>query len=147
MKRSGKFYYKNEKEVVKSLGLQPVPGSGSGWIHKEDGESETLLVQLKSTDADSYRVDMLDIKKLEYHADVSHKSPVFLIQFLKQNKIYALVDISNLDELFKAMVKKEKPNKIVENEIHTIEKDKIKSSQKSRTDFFKEQEERYVKRK
>lgn len=147
MKRSGKFYYKNEKEVVKSLGLQPVPGSGSGWIHKEDGESETLLVQLKSTVADSYRVDMLDIKKLEYHADVSHKSPVFLIQFLKQNKIYALVDISNLDELFKAMVKKEKPSKIIENDVHIIEKDKIKSSQKSRTEFFKEQEEKYVKRK
>lgn len=32
MKRSGKFYRKNEQEVMKSLGLNPTPNSGSGWI-------------------------------------------------------------------------------------------------------------------
>ena len=147
MKRSGKFYFKNEKEVLKSLGLKPVPGSGSGWVHKEDGESETLLVQLKSTDSGSYRINLLDLKKLEYHSTVSHKSPVFLIQFLQHNKIYALVDINNLDELFNAMVKEERPENIIKNEVHTIERGNVKSSKKARSSFFKEQEERYVKRK
>lgn len=147
MKRSGKYYFKNEKEVMKSLGLKPVPGSGSGWVHKEDGESETLLVQLKSTDANSYRIQMLDIKKLEYHAEVSHKSPVFLIQFLQQNKIYALVDVNNLDELFHSMVKEEKPKQIIENEVHEVKRSKVKSSKKARSSFFKEQEETYAKRK
>ena len=48
-----KFWFRNEKDVMKRLGLNSVPGSGSDWIHKEDGESDTVMVQLKSTEADS----------------------------------------------------------------------------------------------
>lgn len=32
MLRSGKFYRRNEAEVMKSLGLRPTKNSGSGWI-------------------------------------------------------------------------------------------------------------------
>lgn len=32
MKRSGKFYSKNEAEVMKALGLKPTKNSGSGWV-------------------------------------------------------------------------------------------------------------------
>ena len=32
MLRSGKFYRRNEVEVMKSLGLRPTKNSGSGWI-------------------------------------------------------------------------------------------------------------------
>ena len=64
-KRSGKFYFRNEKETLSKLGLKPAPGSGSGWIVKEDGENDIAMVQLKSTDSSSYRLDMLDMKKLE----------------------------------------------------------------------------------
>lgn len=32
MKRSGKFYRTNEKEVMQRLGLVPTINSGSGWI-------------------------------------------------------------------------------------------------------------------
>ena len=78
-KRKGKFYFRNEKETLESLGLKQVPGSGNGWIAKEDGENELALVQLKSTDANSYTIKQLDIQQLEYHADVSHKVTIFLI--------------------------------------------------------------------
>ena len=37
MKRSGKFYSKNEKETLKKLGLKPIAFSGAGWIDKEAG--------------------------------------------------------------------------------------------------------------
>lgn len=148
MKRSGKFYYRNEKETLKKLGLQPVPGSGSGWIHKEDGEDENVMVQLKSTDASSYRVDMLDIKKLEYHAQVSNKLPIFLIQFLQQDKIYALVNVEDLYKVSRLQSEpkqpKQKPLILVENE---PERKKIKSTKKSREEFFKERSEGYGKRK
>ena len=40
MKRSGKFYRKNEKEIMRSLGLKPVAGSGCGWLDKEDGQND-----------------------------------------------------------------------------------------------------------
>ena len=107
-KRSGKFYSQNEKRTLKALGLTPAPASGAGWVVKEDGENETLMVQLKSTDSLSYRINRvvmkrisrLDMKKLEFHAEVSNKVPVFLVQFLKDDRLYAIVDVNNIDDLF-----------------------------------------------
>lgn len=149
MKRSGKFYSKNEKETLRKLGLKPIAFSGAGWIDKEDGESENALVQLKSTEASSYRVDMLDIKKLEYHASVSHKVPIFIIQFLKQDKIYALVNLEDLEDLNEILNGKQIKKKI---EIQQIEEENepiriIKSSSKARNKFFEEKEKQYGKRK
>lgn len=91
MARPGKFWSKNETEVMELLGLRQVPGSGNGWVAKEDGESEHVLCQLKSTDASSIRVQKQDIDKLEYHAIVSKKLPVFAIQFVKTGQVYLLV--------------------------------------------------------
>ncbi len=149
MKRSGKFYSKNEKETLKKLGLKPIAFSGAGWIDKEDGESEKALVQLKSTEASSYRVDMLDIKKLECHASVSHKVPIFIIQFLKQDKIYALVNLEDLDDLNDILNGNQVKRKIEikENAEELVERRKIQSSQKARNKFFEEREKLYGKRK
>lgn len=149
MKRSGKFYSKNEKETLTKLGLRPIPFSGAGWVEKEDGENENVLVQLKSTEASSYRIDMLDIKKLEYHSSVSHKIPVFIVQFLKHDKIYALVNLEDLEELNEALngKKKKETVKIKIKEDEPIKRKIISSSQKSRNKFFEEREKQYVKRK
>ena len=119
--------------------------SGAGWIVKEDGENEVAMVQLKSTDSSSYRLDLLDMKKLEYHADVSKKLPVFLIQFLKADKIYAVVDINSLDELEKAFKTGKVGKKIVieDNEEMEVKRKAIKSSKKSREKFFKERGEKF----
>ena len=65
MKRSGKFYRKNEKEVMESLGLKPTYNSGSGWVEKEDGQNEDVICQLKSTDAQSIKINQKDIRILE----------------------------------------------------------------------------------
>ena len=150
MKRSGKFYSKNEKETLSKLGLRPIPFSGAGWVEKEDGENEFSLVQLKSTEASSYRVDMLDIKKLEYHASVSNKVPIFLIQFLKYDKIYALVNLEDLDELHEIFnnednVVRKKGSDSYE-EVAVVKK-MVSSSSKARKQFFEEKEKQYAKRK
>ena len=148
MRRSGKFYSRNEKETLSKLGLKPAPMSGAGWIVKEDGENEVAMVQLKSTDSSSYRLDMLDMKKLEYHADVSNKVPIFLVQFLKQDKIYAIIDVDNIQDLFKALKTNEAPKRIVlKNDEEVEERTKIKSSSKARNQFFKERSEKFGKRK
>ena len=149
MKRSGKFYSKNEKETLTKLGLRPIPFSGAGWVEKEDGENENVLVQLKSTESSSYRIDMLDIKKLEYHSSVSHKIPVFIVQFLKHDKIYALVNLEDLEELNEALngKKKKETVKIKIEEDEPIKRKIISSSQKSRNKFFEEREKQYGKRK
>lgn len=162
-KRSGKFYSQNEKRTLKALGLTPAPASGAGWVVKEDGENETLMVQLKSTDNLSYRLSRLDMKKLEFHADVSHKVPVFLVQFLKDDRLYAIVDVKNIDDLFYglkgikpnttsvdiasikeeidiASTSKEKKEKINKKEKRESEVPIIKTSKSSRDSFFEEQE-------
>ena len=97
MKRA-KFWFKNEKEVMRSLGFEPVKGSGSGWVHKEDGESDVALAQLKSTEAESYKLNYLDIKKLEYHASVAHKIPVFVIEFLNRGT-YVMLNVDNFSRV------------------------------------------------
>lgn len=91
MKRSGKWYRKNEADVMKRLGLQPTKNSGSGWIEKEDGQSDNLICQLKSTDANSIRVSKQDLDTLQHNADVSHKLPVFAIQFLQSDEVYLVL--------------------------------------------------------
>ena len=160
-KRSGKFYSQNEKRTLKALGLTPAPASGAGWVVKEDGENETLMVQLKSTDSLSYRLSRLDMKKLEFHADVSHKVPVFLVQFLKDDRLYAIVDVKNIDDLFYglkgikpnttsvdiasikediASTSKEKKEEIYKEEKRENKAPIIKTSKSSRDSFFKEQE-------
>lgn len=162
-KRSGKFYSKNEKQTLKSFGLQPAPASGAGWVVKEDGENEALMVQLKSTDSLSYRLSRLDMKKLEFHADVSHKVPVFLVQFLKDDRLYAIVDVKNIDDLFYGLkgikpnttsvdiasikeeiditsTSKDKKEKINKKEKREMEMPIIKTSKSSRDSFFEEQE-------
>lgn len=98
-KRSGKFYRKNEAEVMKALGLEPTPGSGCGWVIKEDGQNDNVVCQLKSTDAQSISVKKLDIDKLEHNALVEKKLPVFAIQFLQSNEVFLLVRPEHLQEV------------------------------------------------
>ena len=148
MKRSGKFYYRNERETLEVLGFKQVPGSGNGWVAKEDGESDNTLVQLKSTENASYTVSLLDLKKLEVHAETEHKFPLFLIQFLKQDKIYALVSIENLEDL-NDMIKtgKVKERTVSVQESATVKRKKISSSSSAIKSYRKEQESKWQKKK
>lgn len=99
MKRSGKFYRRNESDVMQMLGLQPTKNSGSGWIEKEDGQSENVICQLKSTDAQSIKVNKKDLDTLQYNAAVSHKLPVFAIQYLSSNEVYLVLKPEALGEV------------------------------------------------
>lgn len=158
-KRSGKFYSQNEKRTLKALGLTPAPASGAGWVVKEDGENETLMVQLKSTDSLSYRVSRLDMKKLEFHAEVSNKVPVFLVQFLKDDRLYAIVDVNNIDDLFYGLKGIKPKESVINNNIlynnnlsvdkstsESVNKKIIKTNKSSRDKFFLEQEKKFRKK-
>lgn len=100
-KRTTKFYRENEEEVMKRLGLKPTKNSGAGWIEKEDGYNEFLLSQLKSTDAGSISVKLKDIHILEYNAVVSHKIPVFVIQFLQTGELFVMAKPADLPSVAK----------------------------------------------
>lgn len=155
MKRSGKFYRKNEAEVMRSLGLEPTPNSGSGWLVKEDGQSEYVICQLKSTDANSIKVNKKDLDVLSYNAAVAHKLPVFAIQFLQSSEVYLIVKPEMLCEAAKYIEtgEYESANKFVgidlsEHETMTSKTKKvIKSSSNARERFNKENERKFKKEK
>ena len=155
MKRSGKFYRKNEAEVMRSLGLEPTPNSGSGPIWKEDGQSEDVICQLKSTDAQSIRVNKKDIDTLIYNAAVAHKLPVFAIQFLQSNEVYLLVRPEELCEAAKYIQtgEYESANEFVgldlseHEDAYAIGGKVIRSSSKAREEFKKENERKFKKEK
>lgn len=158
MKRSGKFYRRNEEEVMKSLGLEPTPNSGSGWIVKEDGQNENIICQLKSTDANSIRISKTDLDTLNYNAMVSHKIPLFVIQFLQTNEIYLLIKPDDL-ELIPGLINHKKidissfdifniphghPGDYEDMKNKSIKK--IKSSKSSREEFMLENDGKYKKK-
>lgn len=155
MKRSGKFYRKNEAEVMKSLGLNPTKNSGSGWIEKEDGQSENVICQLKSTDAESIRLHKKDFDVLNYNAAVAHKLPVFAIQFIQSNEVYLLVKPDLLQEVAQYIETGEYIDKnsfigidLSEHEDMTTTRSRIiKSSSRAREQFNKEKENRFKKEK
>ena len=154
MKRSGKFYRKNEKEVMEALGLEQTLNSGSGWIEKEDGQSEHVIAQLKSTDAQSIKIELKDIHTLEYNAEVAHKLPVFVVQYLVTGEMFLLLKPELLSDLAKYL----ETGKVVDNRLFTIEdvpdtrpgsnpgRRMIKSSSSAREDVRKELDSKYKKK-
>ena len=99
--RGTKFYRKNEEEVMKALGFKPTKNSGAGFAEKEDGQNDYLICQLKSTDAKSISVKLQDIHTLEYNAIVSHKLPVFAIQFLSTGEVWLMAKPTDFVEVSK----------------------------------------------
>lgn len=145
MKRSGKFYRKNEEEVMKQLGLKPTKNSGSGWVEKEDGQNEAIICQLKSTDANSIRINQQDIRTLEYNASVSHKLPVFAIQFLNTGEVWLLTKPDELQEISNYLKTGTVSNlnygvELSDTEQEIKEHKMITSSKKGRTFFYEEKE-------
>lgn len=153
MKRSGKFYRKNEKEVMESLGLKATYNSGSGWVEKEDGQNDYLICQLKSTDAQSIKINQKDIRILEHNASVEHKLPVFAIQFLNTGEVWLMAKPEDFVEVTEYINTGEikRKNEIVcsvdEKEIDYTLTKKIKSSMEAREEYKKEQMKKYDKTK
>lgn len=139
---------------MKSLGLNPTPNSGSGWIIKEDGENEHVVCQLKSTDKQSIKVNKSDIDTLQYNALVSHKLPVFAIQFLQSNEVFLIVKPEDLTDIVKyldtGIVRVNSNSSIVDisnhEEMKPTGRKVISSSSKSKKAFTKSMNERFTKK-
>ena len=157
IKRSGKWYRKNEQEVMRQLGLEPTKNSGSGWIEKEDRQSEHILCQLKSTDANSIKIEKKDLDTLDYNCIVAHKLPVFAIQFIQSNQVYLVLKPELLEEIanflktgkYEARTDDIFGGNDTEEEIEEMVPQLtrvIKSSSSAREAFRKETENKYTKK-
>lgn len=138
---------------MKSLGLKPTKNSGSGWVEKEDGISDAVICQLKSTDKESIKLNKRDIDVLNYNAGVCHKMPVFAIQFLQSNEVYLLVKPDMLMDIAKYI---ETGTYTCQNDFLDLDvsdteettvkaKRKIKSSSSARIRFNEENEKKFKK--
>ena len=152
--RTTKWYFQNEREVMESMGLVPTKGSGSNWVEKEDGQNDHVIAQLKSTDKESYKINKLDIEKLEYNAMVAHKIPIFVLQFLKDNSNYVLVALDDIPKVAEYIrtggierADDELPVELEEQPKRRKKKPKVKSASSAREDFYKEKEEERERRK
>lgn len=138
---------------MKSLGLKPTKNSGSGWIEKEDGISDAVICQLKSTDKESIKLNKRDIDVLNYNAGVCHKMPVFAIQFLQSNEVYLLVKPDMLTDIAKYIETGTytSQNDFLDLDVSDVEettvktKRKIKSSSSARIRFNEENEKKFKK--
>lgn len=129
------------------LGLKETKNSGSGWIEKQDGYSDKIICQLKSTDQESIKIRRLDIEKLENDAVIEHKIPVFAIQFINKD-VYIMIKPENIDDIHNYLHK----TKVVDyNDLPTLANtrpkkvDRIKSSEGARNDFNDKQKKKYAK--
>lgn len=150
-KRSFKFYRENEREVMESLGLKPTKNSGSGWVEKEDGQNDAVICQLKSTDAQSIKVNQKDIRVLEKNARVEHKIPMFAIQYLNTGEVWLMIKPEHIQQIGKYLETGEKPAdldlgiELGEEEIRPNHICTIKSSSSGREQFHSEQKSKYNK--
>ena len=153
--RSFKFYRKNEQEVMKSLGLKPTKNSGSGWIEKEDGQNDYVICQLKSTDAQSIKVNQKDIRTLEKNAMIEHKIPMFAIQFLNTGEVWLMLKPEDLPDAAEYILTGSiKENRLEQlgidleesEDLISISHKSIKSSGSSRERFHEQQNKKYNKK-
>lgn len=157
-RRSTKWYRKNEEEVMERLGLEPTKNSGAGWVEKEDGQNDYLICQLKTTDAGSVSVKRKDLDILEYNAGVSHKIPVFALQFIGNTteNVWIMMkpeDIQQVSEYMKTGSCEKSVSQVdIDADINdrTIKKAMIQSGRRNRDlyerNLEKEREQKYGKR-
>ena len=128
-RRTSKFWYANERKVIKKLGLKSTPRSGAGEILKEDGYNENVICQLKSTESNQISFKRLDVEKLLYHATVDRKIQIFVVQFVDGPILVATVP-AELEYLSKYLngeaFEKAKPIEIIKHEQKNIIKIKGK---------------------
>lgn len=153
--RSFKFYRKNEQDVMESLGLKPTKNSGSGWIEKEDGQNDYVICQLKSTDAQSIKVNQKDIRTLEKNARIEHKIPMFAVQFLNTGEVWLMLKPEDLQDaqeyILTGSIKESRLDHLgidleASEDIRTISHKSIKSSCSSREMFHEQQSKKYNKK-
>ena len=72
---------KQEKRLAKAYGGQVTPGSGNGWVHKNDVKTPTLSIEAKYTDAKSFSLKLADLIKAEKIALIDGRDVIFTISF------------------------------------------------------------------
>lgn len=147
-KHKSKFWFKNEKELMKSLGLKGTPGSGNKII-KEDGQNEHFIAQLKSTDGNQVTIKLTDVNSLLYNAAVTHKIPIFINQFVDGPVLISMC-LNDVDLVCDFLQGKSQHKETTLDEVQhvTVNKKVIKSGNRTKVmnEIKKQKEKQYKER-
>ena len=72
---------KQEAHLAKVYGGSVTPGSGNGWVYKNDVMTPTLSIEAKYTDAKSYSLKLADLLKAEKIALIDGRDSIFTVSF------------------------------------------------------------------
>ena len=72
---------KQEALLAKRYGGKVTPGSGNGWVHKNDVKTPSLSIEAKYTDAKSYSLKLADLLKAEKIALIDDRDSIFTVSF------------------------------------------------------------------
>jgi len=59
---------RQERDTAEHYGGRTQPGSGSGWVHRNDVRSDEFLIENKRTDKGSITIKADDLRKLRINA-------------------------------------------------------------------------------
>ena len=114
-----------------------------------------MICQLKSTDAQSIKVNQKDIRILEKNAMIEHKIPMFAIQFLNTGEVWLMLKPDDLPDaseyILTGSIKENRLEQLgidleASEDIRTISHKSIKSSGSSRERFHEQQNKKYNKK-
>lgn len=76
---------RQEKSLAAKYDGKVSPGSGNGWIHKNDVRNDTFSFEAKTTEKRQYILKLDDLKLAEQHALLSGREMVFAIEMGGRN--------------------------------------------------------------
>jgi hypothetical protein len=76
---------RQEKGLAAKYDGKVSPGSGNGWIHKNDVRNDTFSFEAKTTEKRQYTLKLDDLKLAEQHALLSGREMVFAIEMGGRN--------------------------------------------------------------
>lgn len=79
--KSLKRSQQQEKSTADRFGGRVTPGSGNGWMRKNDVRSDDVSFEMKYTDAKQFALKVADLTKAEEHAIRDGREMVFGISF------------------------------------------------------------------
>lgn len=143
--KKARFWFKNEKQLMRSLGLDPTPGSGNRVV-KEDGQNDYVIAQLKSTEGSSISIRLQDVTSLLFNATVTHKLPMFISQFIDGPILIScrLEDLPQIAEYIKCGVAEKRTEHVtIVSDQKSRPKVRTGNIRKVRQKLEAEREERY----
>lgn len=88
---------KQERAGAAQFGGRVNPGSGNGWVHKNDVRTASHSIEYKTTANASFTLKLTDLKTAEHHAAAASSEMAFIIDI--QGREYAVITKDHFLEL------------------------------------------------